>query len=104
MRVSAESGMTRHRATPSPSPCKSSRIGPAILVVRGRTESRLRTSKSVGERGDPSAVCFYNRLLARSKPKMAALIAVARKLLVVLNAVLRTSTPWTEAKHVQPSI
>jgi transposase len=49
-------------------------------------------------------VCFYNRLLARSKPKMAALIAVARKLLVVLNAVLRTSTPWTEGKHVQPSI
>jgi transposase len=47
---------------------------------------------------------FYNRLLARGKPKMAALIAVARKLLVVLNAILRTNTPWNQAKHVQPSI
>lgn len=47
---------------------------------------------------------FYKRLLASGKPKMVALIAVARKLLVVLNALLRGGEPWNEAKHVQPSI
>jgi transposase len=47
---------------------------------------------------------FYKRLLAAGKPKIVALIAVARKLLVILNAVLRSGEPWNEAKHVQPSI
>jgi transposase len=47
---------------------------------------------------------FYERLLAKGKAKMSALIAVARKLLVVLNAVLRDGQRWDEAKHAQPSI
>ena len=37
---------------------------------------------------------FYNRLLARGKPPKVALIAVARKLLVALNAMLRDQQPW----------
>ncbi|MBS0573147.1 MAG: IS110 family transposase, partial [Proteobacteria bacterium] len=28
------------------------------------------------------------------KPKLAAIVAVARKLLVILNAILRDNTPW----------
>jgi transposase len=37
---------------------------------------------------------FYERLLAAGKEKMVALIAVARKLLTILNAILRDGQPW----------
>jgi len=40
---------------------------------------------------------FYNRLLARGKPKMVALIAVARKLLTILNAMIRDKKQWQPA-------
>ncbi|HZP78098.1 MAG TPA: IS110 family transposase, partial [Pseudolabrys sp.] len=33
-------------------------------------------------------------LIASGKPKMVALIAVARKLLTILNAILRDQRPW----------
>jgi transposase len=40
---------------------------------------------------------FYQRLLAAGKPKMVALVAVARKLLTILNAMLRDQKPWQHA-------
>ncbi len=40
---------------------------------------------------------FYQHLLARGKPRMVALIAVARKLLTTLNAMLRDKKPWQPA-------
>lgn len=40
---------------------------------------------------------FYQRLLAAGKPKRVALIAVARKLLTILNAMLRDRKPWQYA-------
>jgi transposase len=40
---------------------------------------------------------FYQHLLALGKPKMVALIAVARKLLTILNAMLRDQKPWQHA-------
>lgn len=40
---------------------------------------------------------FFDRLVAAGKPKMAALIAVARKLLTILNAILRDRKPWQTA-------
>jgi transposase len=45
-------------------------------------------------RHNPILKAFYQRLLAAGKPKMVALIAVARKLLTVLNAMLRDKKPW----------
>ena len=38
---------------------------------------------------------FYDRLRERGKRGKVALIAVARKLLTIANAVLRTKKPWT---------
>jgi transposase len=46
---------------------------------------------------NPILKAFYRRLLAAGKPKMVALIAVARKLLVILNAMIRDKTPWQPA-------
>ena len=37
---------------------------------------------------------FYDQLTARGRPKKVALVAVVRKLLTILNAILRDHTPW----------
>ena len=43
----------------------------------------------VASRHNPVLRAFFDRLVAAGKPKMVALIAVARKLLTILNAILR---------------
>jgi transposase len=48
----------------------------------------------VASRHNPLIKEFYERLLAAGKPKKVALIACARKLLTVLNAVLKHRVPW----------
>ena len=45
----------------------------------------------------PQLKTFYRRLLAAGKPKMVALIAVARKVLTILNAMLRDQKQWQSA-------
>ncbi len=45
-------------------------------------------------RWDPYLRAFYQRLLARGKAKKVALTACMRKLLVMLNAMVKTRTPW----------
>ena len=45
-------------------------------------------------RHNPALKTFRDRLLAAGKPKMVALVAVARKLLTILNAIIRTGKPW----------
>lgn len=45
----------------------------------------------------PQLKVFYRRLLAAGKPKMVALIAVARKVLTTLNAMIRDQKPWQPA-------
>ena len=46
------------------------------------------------KRCNPALKRFYDRLVAAGKPKMVALIAVARKLLTMLNAIIRDKKPW----------
>ena len=48
----------------------------------------------VATRWNPVIRDFYQRLLRVGKPKKVALIACARKLLVMLNALLRDQTRW----------
>lgn len=50
----------------------------------------------VGARCNPLLKAFYQRLVAAGKPKLVALIAVARKLLTILNAILRDRKPWQQ--------
>jgi transposase len=45
-------------------------------------------------RHNPVLKIFRDRKVAEGKPKMVALIAVARKLLTILNAILRDKQPW----------
>jgi transposase len=48
----------------------------------------------VAARYNPTMKAFRDKLVAAGKPKMLATIAVARKLLTILNAILRDKTPW----------
>lgn len=45
-------------------------------------------------RCNPTLKAFYQRLLSTGKPKMVGLIAVARKTLTILNAMLRDRKQW----------
>jgi transposase len=49
------------------------------------------------KRHNPILKAFFDRMVAAGKPKMIALIAVARKLLTILNAILRDRRPWQTA-------
>ena len=48
----------------------------------------------VARKHNPLLKAFFERLLAAGKPKKVAIIAVARKLLTILNAIVRDGTPW----------
>ena len=47
-----------------------------------------------GRRWNPQLQVFYERLRAAGKPKKVALIACARKLLTILNAIVRDNACW----------
>jgi len=70
-----------------------SMIGGGRKTVR----SALFIAAMVASRHNPSLKAFYQRLVTRGKPKVLALVAVARKLLTILNAILRDKTPWQHA-------
>ena len=48
-------------------------------------------------RCNPTLKAFYQRLLSAGKPKMVGLIAVARKILTILNAMIRDRKQWQSA-------
>jgi transposase len=45
-------------------------------------------------RFNPVIARFYKHLIAAGKPKMVAMVACMRKLLTILNSMLKSSTPW----------
>jgi transposase len=45
-------------------------------------------------RCNPLIRAFYSRLCAVGKPKKVALTACMRKLLTILNAILKSQIPW----------
>jgi len=48
-------------------------------------------------RHNPTIRAFRQRLLAKGKPKMVVMVACMRKLLTILNAILRDQKPWQHA-------
>jgi transposase len=66
------------------------------MVWGGRASVRtaLYMAALCGRRWNPQLRGFYERLRAAGKPKKVALIACARKLLTVLNAMLRDNACW----------
>ena len=69
------------------------------FVAGGRTTVRtaLFMGAMVAKQHNPVLKAFFDRLVAAGKPKKVAIIAVARKLLTILNAILRDHRPWQTA-------
>ena len=61
---------------------------------RKTVRTALFMAAMVAARHNPVLKTFRDKLVAAGKPKLVALIAVARKLLIILNAILRDKTPW----------
>ena len=61
---------------------------------RGRVRTALYLAALVASRHNPVIKALYQRLVAAGKAKKVALIACARKLVVLLNAMSRQQTPW----------
>jgi transposase len=68
-------------------------------VCGGRAPVRtaLYMAALVASRRNPVIAAFYRRLVAAGKCKKLALTACMRKLLVILNAILREHAPWQAA-------
>ena len=58
------------------------------------TLDRRQIAALVGSRHNPVIRDFYQKLLAAGKPKKVALVACMRKLLTILNAMVKNSSPW----------
>lgn len=68
------------------------------MVWGGRAEVRhvLYMATLTAIRWNPVIRTHYQRLLDAGKPKKVALVACMRKLLLILNAMLKHQTPWRE--------
>jgi transposase len=66
----------------------------AIAGGRFEVRNKLYMCALVAARTNPVFKQFYERLVARGKPKKLALAAVMRKLIVTLNAMLKTNRLW----------
>lgn len=64
---------------------------------RGQVRNVLYMATLVATRHNPIIKRFYNRLIAKGKLKKVALVASMRKLLTILNDMVRNSESWRKA-------
>lgn len=65
-----------------------------IFGGRASVRSVLYMAALSASKSNPVIRDFYQRLLAKGKPKKVALTACMRKLLTILNAMIRDQKPW----------
>lgn len=68
---------------------------------RAKVRAVLYMAALVASRRNPVIVAFYQRLLDAGKAKKVALVACMRKLLTILNAMMRTMTAWQSQTILQ---
>jgi transposase len=61
---------------------------------RASVRAALFMGAMVASKHNPVLKAFCDKLVAQGKPKKLALIATARKLLTILNAIIRDQRPW----------
>jgi transposase len=68
------------------------------FIGGGRADVRaaLFMGAMVASRHNPALKAFRDKLVAAGKPKLVAIIATARKLVTILNAIIRDKQPWRE--------
>jgi len=69
-----------------------------IRAGRAAPRTALYLAAMNGARFNPVLKAMYERMIAAGKPPKVALIALARKLLTILNAMVRDRTDWQQAK------
>lgn len=71
-------------------------------VFDGRSGARtaLYMAALVAARYNPAIKMFYVRLVEAGKPKKVALVACMRKLLTILNAMIRNRKEWDTSLHI----
>jgi transposase len=74
------------------------------MIRGGRTRVRrvLYVATVAAVRCNPVLRAYYLRLRAAGKPIKVALVATMRKLITILNAILKTNTPWRLPCRVAP--
>ena len=76
-----------------------------LRIGKWRGSGRVPTGNSVTRaavsamRCNPPISALYQRLRQAGKPAKVALTACMRKLLVILNAIVRSGRPWDPAMH-----
>jgi transposase len=68
---------------------------------RGEVGAVVYMATLTAARFNPVIKAFYNRLVAAGKPKKVAIVACMRKLLTILNAMLRDQATWSPLKHAE---
>lgn len=66
----------------------------AIAGGRWEVRNKLYMSALSAVQANPVLKPLYQRLLARGKSPKVALVAAMRKLILILNAMIKTNTPW----------
>lgn len=74
----------------------------AVWGGRGGVRAVLYMATVAATRFNPPIKGFYERLLAAGKAKKVALVACMRKLLVILNAILKHRAPWSPSRALAP--
>jgi len=74
-------------------------------IFGGRSEVRSVTYMATiaAIRHNPVLRAHYHRLVAAGKPKKVAIVACMRKMLTILNAMMRDETVWDMTKHATPA-
>lgn len=70
-----------------------------IFGGRSEVRSTLYMATLAAIRFNPVIKQFYERLVAKGKPKKVAIVASMRKLLTILNAMVKTGKSWDESFH-----
>ena len=68
----------------------------AVWGRRSRVRATLYMGALVASRHNPFIRDFYRKLLAAGKPQKVALVACMRKLLVILNSMLKYGCSWRD--------
>jgi transposase len=69
----------------------------SIRGGRSVVRAKLYMAAWVACRFNPVIKSFYEKLRVAGKPRKTAIVACMHKLLTILNAIIRTNTPWQKA-------
>lgn len=98
--------LNRHQAAsiaglaPHPQRSGTSMHGDHIGGGRACVRTALYMAAVSAIRCNPTFKAFYRRLLDAGKPRKVAIVAVARKLIVLANTIVKTGVPWQPATNL----